>query len=490
MLFKTPHWLRKINEKLLFPMIKLGSPNLVYNHLKRARLDLNSFGESEYNTNPLIYALYYKKYETAKVLISFGADVNAYWNGLTVLESCIATKDKKTIEFLIENGVDLHSEACKKLNPISIAVRAGAMQIAWLLNGSGVDVNQPSLDGKTPLHVSAENRDDLYGRNTYFLLQMGADPRIKDNFGRTPLLCAALESCVEHARQLYDDKRTDINACDDFGTTALMIASERGAIGMVRDLLNNPAKPDPNASNIHGHTPLSLAFSEEICDELIKAGAKINHLNEKGESPLYIAVRIGKERTVQFLLDRGADVNVESKLAISPLNSAVLGHTLSTRGIPNIPPAYTYEHSINLLCAHPDIDLNKYGALSATPLIFAMQLGNTRMANTLIDKGCDINKPHQNKNEPIVYAVYLNDMPLVEKLLAKGANPCANVYDLEEERQEPVKTLIGLAEEVFPQAVPTLTQAVLEQRETNGKTQAQQSALKAKIAPSHQAERQ
>lgn len=479
-----PSFLQKTAQKLLFKLIKHTSPGTVYGYLKKVKLDLNSFGEDEYNTNPLTYALYYKKYDTAKTLIGFGADVNATWKGYTMLESAIATRDRKTIELLIDNGVDLHSEACKQLNPISIAVQANCMQIAWLLNGAGVDVNQPSLDGKTPLHVAAENKNDLQGKNVYFLLQMGADPSIKDSFGNTPLLCAALESCVEHARQLYDDKRTDINAANDHGNTALLIASERGAIGMVRDLLNNPAKPNPNQTNIHGHTPLSVAFSEEICDALIQAGAKINLKNAKGETPLYTAVRIGKERTVQFLLDRGADVNATDCNGMTPLFSAILGYTLAKQGLPT-PKPHIYNKSFQRLINHPAIELNKTYALGATPLIFSLQVENIEMANALIDKGADVNVAHKDTlNTPIVYALFSQNLALVEKLINAGANPCVKAYDFENplEKSEP---LLKFAQHIFPESVPTLTQATIawKQKEAGAQQNTAKIATQKQTAP-------
>lgn len=489
-----PSFLQRITQKLLFSLIKYASPATVYGYLKKVRLDLNSFGEDEYDTNPLTYALYHRKYDTAKVLIDFGADVNASWKGRTMLESAIVTRDRKTVELLIDNGVDLHSEACQQLNPISIAVQANCMQIAWLLNGAGVDVNQPSLDGKTPLHVAAENRDDPHGKNVYFLLQMGADPSIKDLLGNTPLLCAALESCVEHACHLYDDKRTDINAANDHGNTALLIASERGAIGMVRDLLNNPAKPDPNQVNMHGHTPLSVAFSEEICDTLIQAGAKINLKNAKGETSLHTATRIGKERTVQFLLTRGADVNAADNNQITPLLSAILGYSLAEQGLPT-PKPHIYNKCFQHLINHPAIELNKICALGSTPLIFALQMGNEKMATALIDKGADVNMPHTDThNAPIVYALCTQSLPLVEKLLDAGANPCVKAYDFENPNDTSALSLIEYAKQVSPESIVTITQAVMDwkQKEAGAKQNTAKIATQKQTAPlcQNQSERQ
>lgn len=59
-------------------------------------------------------------------------------------------------------------------------------------------------------------------------------------------------------------------------------------------------------------------------------------------------------------------------------------------------------------------------------LFHALQLGDTRLAETLIDESCaNVNLRFSNGDRPVHYAVRLNDTDFLGFLLDKGADPCA-----------------------------------------------------------------
>jgi ankyrin repeat protein len=84
----------------------------------------------------------------------------------------------------------------------------------------------------------------------------------------------------------------------------------------------------------NGFTPLHVALCAEkdvpmekrvgIIDMLIKAGSTINMQNEKGQTPLHIAVYMENDvGIIQMLIDAGSDLNACNGNFETPLHMAV-----------------------------------------------------------------------------------------------------------------------------------------------------------------------
>ena len=102
----------------------------------------------------------------------------------------------------------------------------------------------------------------------------------------------------------------------------LSLACEKGNLNLVEKFIDLGAKVDPDGN---GTSPLLYAAqgeSEEktlsknkqkehikIIERLIKEGAKINHIDEGGDTALTNAVRCNNEEIVKYLINEGANVN-------------------------------------------------------------------------------------------------------------------------------------------------------------------------------------
>lgn len=111
------------------------------------------------------------------------------------------------------------------------------------------------------------------------------------------------------AMDLLKARPTLINARDDKGNTALMVAiSERNA-SWTAHLLREGANPNL-ASTRSGDTPLIAAarigYTDAI-DWLISMDAKVDATNKMGETPLIIAVQQRNRKAVEALLAAGAN---------------------------------------------------------------------------------------------------------------------------------------------------------------------------------------
>jgi ankyrin repeat protein len=123
---------------------------------------------------------------------------------------------------------------------------------------------------------------------------------------------AAVNGWTNVARGLLRAKY-QINAIDDFGSTAMQIAAHNGKPDVVRLLLTVEGV-DLNLENFDGWTPLRSATDfchPEIVQMLITAGADPNIHTDGTATALYQAAESGNVEILQMLLDAGADPNLE-----------------------------------------------------------------------------------------------------------------------------------------------------------------------------------
>jgi ankyrin repeat protein len=88
------------------------------------------------------------------------------------------------------------------------------------------------------------------------LLAAGADPTVKSEEGRTPLIMAAFDGRTEVVTNLIQ-WGAGVNVKDKNGWTALMCASWRGHLETAKTLL--AAGADPSMKSEDGKTALTLA---------------------------------------------------------------------------------------------------------------------------------------------------------------------------------------------------------------------------------------
>jgi ankyrin repeat protein/protein-tyrosine phosphatase len=124
----------------------------------------------------------------------------------------------------------------------------------------------------------------------------------------------------------------DLDAADDKGVTALMLAVDASREGSVRELLDAGANPDLRA--VSGTCAMLIAAYHggyRMAELLFRAGANVDVAGEDGLSPLMIAVKQDDMDMVVFLVKMGAMVEYSTKLgtARSLASSAVVRQFLS-----------------------------------------------------------------------------------------------------------------------------------------------------------------
>jgi ankyrin repeat protein len=161
---------------------------------------------------------------------------------------------------------------------------------------------------RTPLHSAAR-----YGSlsTARFLLDQGADPRVKDEGDNTPLHLASIFRHDEIIDLLIRHK-ADVNMLNTSGQAPLCLASLYGNPESIKLLQANGAEKDVRDAD--GNTPLHIAVlyrHPENLDEILKVNPDINTINKEGYTPLHLAVRRpDNEKAIGHLLQKGADVNI------------------------------------------------------------------------------------------------------------------------------------------------------------------------------------
>jgi ankyrin repeat protein len=123
----------------------------------------------------------------------------------------------------------------------------------------------------------------------------------------TPLMTAARVGHVEVVRRLLA-RGAAVNAAVEGHGTALALAAAHNRADVVRVLL--AAGADPNAGTPTGHTPIMFAArnaddSVAVLDLLLRAGAKSDARDGRGDTALTFATISGNTRTARRLREVG-----------------------------------------------------------------------------------------------------------------------------------------------------------------------------------------
>ena len=152
------------------------------------------------------------------------------------------------------------------------------------------------------------------------LLQQGFDPNTADDRGELPLYLAAREGSGKVLATLLADPRTQVDARNAKGETALMMAALRGRVDWLHALVARGAVPTAPAGAGRAWTALHYAVSADVefaaAQWLLARGASINARSPNGSTPLMMAARYGQDAVARQLVAQGADVGLANDLGM------------------------------------------------------------------------------------------------------------------------------------------------------------------------------
>lgn len=348
-----------------------------------------------FRNTPLHFAAADGEPSAIRVLLDFGADVNAH-NELrrTPLHWAARQGNAAAIETLAAAGAALNTTDAWGQTPLHDAVDRGNSATVNALIEAGAALNVADRNGFTPLHIALAN--DASHEEIDPLIESGASVGSRDRGGWTPLLWAFDRVAPLTIIQALLNAGASVTAAGDDQRTALhLLISRIGHRDLVeaRDLFQSllDAGASINATSRDGWTPLMLAIAvdapTQIVDDLLTADADVGIADDDGNTALHLAARQGDLIAVQDLLKVGAD-----PLAATDRGRTAL-HLAAAFG--SSPAVLAALLNANTPIDAPDED-------GATPLHLA--IATCRSADALfalIDEGADVDAPDNDGRTPL-----------------------------------------------------------------------------------------
>ena len=310
-----------------------------------------------------------------------GVDINEHNSrGMTPLICAITSNKPEPVKFLIDHGAYINLSDTSGATPLLNAIANYNYDIIKLLINAGADVNICDRFNSSPLYHCVVNSGDLVFFNDYIfkdnkkdkptkkeeednnnkleiiglLIDKGADMNHLNDDGVSPILQSIIDNNL-HIFDLFVKKGFDINSY--IGTaenTPLNICIVNKNPLFIDYLLEKGA--DINKPDKEGFLPIYSAIISDnlkLVKDLIEKGVDINGpINSDNDTPIAEACKLNREYIVNYLLEAGADLNLEDNYGFTPVHDAVLYPTilqkLTELGVSNIIPIKTQRSIVKL----------------------------------------------------------------------------------------------------------------------------------------------
>lgn len=152
----------------------------------------------------------------------------------------VRENDRPTVERALALGVSVHARDDLGRSALLLAVRdAGSLELVEYLHAQGARIDEPDVNGRTPLSWAAARGRLALVR---YLVEQGAVPDARDAHGRSPLFYAAIGDHPEVVSFLAA-RGAALDADDRFEETPLIAACAKHANAAARRLLELGADP-------------------------------------------------------------------------------------------------------------------------------------------------------------------------------------------------------------------------------------------------------
>jgi ankyrin repeat protein len=286
--------------------------------------DMNVHQPLDARYNTLLHkAAEYGSLEIVKYLLSRDADINVE-NILGYTPVIVALENEHTeiVEYLKNKGANLNikikeEKELRRTNPSRKPIiftyydncrRYDNCRLLEQYIEIGADINaRGGYHGESILFEATRGYGSTDKKLASYLIKKGADVNAKNKQGRTPLFDAVQLYDIDFAKLLIENS-ADINATDENLMTPLFVAADYGS-EHIEYLLEKGAKI--NHKDIDGNTPLHLAVRSSRIDAvkaLVENGADVHAKNNKGHTPVYYTSFKADKKIIEYLEAKGADV--------------------------------------------------------------------------------------------------------------------------------------------------------------------------------------
>lgn len=279
------------------------------------------------------------------------------------LLAAVLEQDHKMVEHLLDCGVP--ADNGPERNLLRVAITNHDLDSVRLLLLFGADANAKDMDGFTPLYAATEA---LFFESAQLLLKYGADPNLSAGPNDESPFAYSLSDGSAHFAQLYLKHGANPDAIMGSGDT-------------------------PFIKSMHKTTTMN------VVELMLLYDASPNNKNGRGETALFRAINANRLDFVTLLLDRGADPNLPGPK-----------HML-----------WPSVHHLQIL----ELLLKRGANLRRAPgvLELATSTNSVEVVKILLQYGADPNAKKDGIFTPLCTAIRDNREPLVDILIAAGADP-------------------------------------------------------------------
>ncbi|MDQ7062517.1 MAG: ankyrin repeat domain-containing protein [Sulfurimonas sp.] len=367
-------------------------------------------------------------------------------NGLTALLNASRHGSKNIIEFLLSKGADskvIDNDENNLLHHASVSANSDTVE--FVLN-QDLDIEACNKSQQTALFISSAPRETTQKRTkigkehtTNLLLKYGAKLDITNEkfvkyvtetiFSRsyTDILDAVKGHNLE-AVKLFLSHGADDNILDVEGRTLLHLSATYFYKDLVTFFLDRGQTFD--IDNTQDMKNISQALFRGSYEDIIEAsrhndieavdfflshGADIEASNNRGFTALTIAAANDWKEIVEFLLEKGAGIDTNSKVAVENIIKVLFGVKVS-----NIVKASENGHKEIV-----EFLLEKGASLEATDdrdntaLMMAVSRGHRNIVEFLLEKGASLEGSCKDDETLLIKALKAQNTSLIELLLTK-----------------------------------------------------------------------
>jgi ankyrin repeat protein len=383
--------------------------------------------------SPIFYAVEHNRKEAVQLLINSKANIDLTNNHhRTPLQEAVISGRNNVIDILMRNSHELNNIDEHGHNLVFDAVSNGSKDIVKkVIAHKEVDLNQIDNEGKSILHQKAVlNNNEL----AIELMEAGANPTLKDNYGKNFLFYAAAlgiesESIIDTALKLG----CNINSRSSDNQTIIMevllafmkltpqeAKRRESLLKMIKKLIHEEI--DLSAIDDSGENALFITVRGKDLEStsilLEENQIDINHQNNQGLSVLDIAVLEGISNLdmILVLMKYGANPNLKDKYNQSIIeklieivlhlhNDKKINHEI----LPFIKDNGQYMVVLKEILQNSKVDLKQLNS-QGKPLFFDTILyKNDNLFKLLKPNGIDINQKDSDGNNIIYNLMHVAD---------------------------------------------------------------------------------
>ncbi|PNP43866.1 hypothetical protein TGAMA5MH_04149 [Trichoderma gamsii] len=284
----------------------------------------------------LMHAAWFGYNDSMTLLLEHGAALEEVYDGddedqkgWTALTCAASHAPKDTIRILAEHGADFKHVSDKGVPILHVAAQEDDALAALMEYPSRLDVNQVDGDGKSALHYT-----NVSFYNVKLLVNSGININIQEKTrGDTPISLAAYTGNLERAKY-FIKHGANIHLGSPCDGAAIHQACRLSHMDVVKFLVENGANVDQVINYGPCGTPLQAAclqfavgenrIVDEVVDYLLDHGADVNVEGGFVGSALHAAAYAATPKTIKTLLDKGAKVDIKDSMNRMPIHVGAL----------------------------------------------------------------------------------------------------------------------------------------------------------------------